>query len=772
MGKKYNKNKKGSEKNNQNKPQTKPENPQKDNSSEEQKDDSPKNKDLKLPSKKKKKIAIPLKKLKLEISDEEIQLLNLQQLKVLANKFDLNPLINFRLLYLLKNSQNIKDQEDYKKYIKKYRYTLNYEDAIKLKCFNDSENTNYINEFLSNLDNNKNYSKFKPDLKITSLSKIKLFNLLFYIISIKKEIDVEDYIEPCKIIVNKIESYSNEENLIFKVPNNFGNIELQYYVFITLFLNYFLRNIKHLLLNCFPNNNEIKEPAKDIFFDWETNIEGKEEEIDMSSFEKRKKNLEIFIDKAIDNKSKTKNIYMEIDKQKELSDNIKKEEFKKEYLQNVFTSFIFYDVSRLKKYKDNIIDLAFEKNNDIILKKIEFIFYSLLFTDKHYNSILDNYANCLFYDNDERNEKLKNNIKSHVPIKLRDPLKLKELVNINLDCEFKNRNNKIICDNSKYYKFPSLLHQNIIESNNNIFQLFKDFLKYIYNSQILKDIFYLTPEFNDFKYPLEDQEIFDEMMENIIFIPFKSAVLHGYTQKQFSRVIIAISLSKEDFYRNEISKIINDLSSILNTLIHEQFKHYIKGLIFYNSFRFKITKRIDSDLSAYEQDKTFMEKIRFIYLSQEPEIYKSPIIDGGFRAEIYLYGQILSKIYFSQAYDMFKFSTWKLSIEEHLQKFNQNNQEIKEKDKLIIIENLKNDLDTCDFIKNILQEINVCLECNGVLKFDLSFYSSYRQKEYKKEINEPGTLLFDYSEYKENTIVIRPDTEFDQSLAYKFIEFK
>lgn len=772
MGKKYNKNKKGSEKNNQNKPQTKPENPQKDNSSEEQKDDSPKNKDLKLPSKNKKKIAIPLKKLKLEISDEEIQLLNLQQLKVLANKFDLNPLINFRLLYLLKNSQNIKDQEDYKKYIKKYRYTLNYEDAIKLKCFNDSENTNYINEFLSNLDNNKNYSKFKPDLKITSLSKIKLFNLLFYIISIKKEIDVEDYIEPCKIIVNKIESYSNEENLIFKVPNNFGNIELQYYVFITLFLNYFLRNIKHLLLNCFPNNNEIKEPAKDIFFDWETNIEGKEEEIDMSSFEKRKKNLEIFIDKAIDNKSKTKNIYMEIDKQKELSDNIKKEEFKKEYLQNVFTSFIFYDVSRLKKYKDNIIDLAFEKNNDIILKKIEFIFYSLLFTDKHYNSILDNYANCLFYDNDERNEKLKNNIKSHVPIKLRDPLKLKELVNINLDCEFKNRNNKIICDNSKYYKFPSLLHQNIIESNNNIFQLFKDFLKYIYNSQILKDIFYLTPEFNDFKYPLEDQEIFDEMMENIIFIPFKSAVLHGYTQKQFSRVIIAISLSKEDFYRNEISKIINDLSSILNTLIHEQFKHYIKGLIFYNSFRFKIAKRIDSDLSAYEQDKTFMEKIRFIYLSQEPEIYKSPIIDGGFRAEIYLYGQILSKIYFSQAYDMFKFSTWKLSIEEHLQKFNQNNQEIKEKDKLIIIENLKNDLDTCDFIKNILQEINVCLECNGVLKFDLSFYSSYRQKEYKKEINEPGTLLFDYSEYKENTIVIRPDTEFDQSLAYKFIEFK
>ena len=296
MGKKYNKNKKGSEKK---------KNPQKDNSNKEEKDDNPKNKDLKFPSKNiiLKKIAIPLIKLKLEISDEKIQHLDLQELKVFSSKFDLNPLINFRLLYLLKNSQNGKDQEDYNKYINKYRYTLNYEDAKKLKCFNDSEK-NYIDEFILNLKNNKNINKLKSDLKISSLSKTKLFDLLFYIINIKKEIDIDDYIEPCKIIKSKIESYSNEANLIFKVPNNFGNTELQYYVFITLFINYFLRNIKPALLNCFPNNNEIKEPVKDIFFDWETNIEGEEEEIDMSFFEKRKKNLEIFIDKAINNKNK------------------------------------------------------------------------------------------------------------------------------------------------------------------------------------------------------------------------------------------------------------------------------------------------------------------------------------------------------------------------------------------------------------------------------------------------------------------------------------
>ena len=350
-------------------------------------------------------------------------------------------------------------------------------------------------------------------------------------------------------------------------------------------------------------------------------------------------------------------------------------------------------------------------------------------------------------------------------------MKLKELVNINLDNYFRKRYNKILSDNSKYYKFPLLLHQNVIESNNNIFLLFKEFLKYIYNSQILKDIFYLTPELNDFKYPLENPEIFEEMMENIIYIPFKPGVLHGYTQKQFAKVIIAISLSKEEFYPKEISKIITDLSSILNTLIYEQFNHYIKYLIFYNSFRFNTKKRLDNDLSAYEQDKTFMENIRFIYLSQDPEIYKSPVIDGGYRTEIYLYGKILNKLYFPQAYDMFKFSTWKLSIEDHLQKFNQNNQE-KNETQIIKMDNLMDDIDVCDFIKNILKEINDCLECNGEIKFDLNFYTSYRAIEYNyKEINKPGILLFDYSEYKEITPIIRPDTEFDQSLFYKFIEF-
>lgn len=247
-----------------------------------------------------KKIAIPLKKLKLDIKEDKIKNLELPELKRLASKFDVNPLINFRLLFLLKNSNNKKDQQDYKKYINKYRFTLEYNDAKNLACFDPSEEKNIIDEFFNNL--NIKQEKYQ----ISSLSKLKLFNLLFYIIGIKQNIDIDDYINSLKIIIKKIESYSNDQNLIFKVPNNFGNIELIYYVYIDLFINYFLRDIKPLLTKFLSNNNEIREPDDDICFDWEKEAEGKEEEIDMSSFEKRKQKLEEFINNEIKIQDKQK----------------------------------------------------------------------------------------------------------------------------------------------------------------------------------------------------------------------------------------------------------------------------------------------------------------------------------------------------------------------------------------------------------------------------------------------------------------------------------
>ena len=58
-------------------------------------------------------------------------------------------------------------------------------------------------------------------------------------------------------------------------------------------------------------------------------------------------------------------------------------------------------------------------------------------------------------------------------------------------------------------------------------------MKKIFHSPWLEEIFYLTQEFNDFKYPLKDDEILNEMIDNIIFVPFCEKTLDGYTSNLF-----------------------------------------------------------------------------------------------------------------------------------------------------------------------------------------------------------------------------------------------
>ena len=145
----------------------------------------------------------------------------------------------------------------------------------------------------------------------------------------------------------------------------------------------------------------------------------------------------------------------------------------------------------------------------------------------------------------------------------------------------------------------------MIQNNKEVHKAFLEYLKYIYSSNILKDIFYLSPEFNDFIYPLADDEIFNEAMEYTIFMPFDGDELHGYTQKEVPEILISVNLEEKAPQESDISKIMCELSEIVNTCIHEQLKHYLKALIFYNSFRFNIKKRINNDLYNYDEEDKY-----------------------------------------------------------------------------------------------------------------------------------------------------------------------
>ena len=324
----------------------------------------------------KKRVAISYKKLKdnhfKRIEDLDINNLTLENLKIIASNFDLDPLINFRLLSLLKNS-NI---SEYNKYIIKYKYTLNYEDANKLKCFKDNEEEikkECFNNFGEKIDN------------IKSLSKLKIFNFLFFIMKFECNYwkIVDEYESIGKEIKDGIKLYENELDLVFKVPNNLGNYELQYYTYLGLFIDYFSSKIiptqgeneNKINSNDINENSEIDQ--NDLYFDWDNNNHGELEEIDMSEFEEKRNNLKNFIDKYLEDNSKINdnNINMEVEegshniKNKNVSPKEKNDsnnDLNHKSEMDIVIDFIKIHVPKLKIYKSELNKLV-TINHNIIL---------------------------------------------------------------------------------------------------------------------------------------------------------------------------------------------------------------------------------------------------------------------------------------------------------------------------------------------------------------------------------------------------------------------
>jgi hypothetical protein len=122
-----------------------------------------------------------------------------------------------------------KNRKEYNTFIQKYKFTLDYNDAVELKCFEQKEINEIKNEFSENM---KKYNLNKNNINtnnIKSLSKLKLFNMLFFLLN-EENIDLE-------YIYTKILSYSNPITLIFKIPNRFGNEELLFYTYLTFFVD-------------------------------------------------------------------------------------------------------------------------------------------------------------------------------------------------------------------------------------------------------------------------------------------------------------------------------------------------------------------------------------------------------------------------------------------------------------------------------------------------------------------------------------------------------
>ena len=144
-----------------------------------------------------KKVCIPLENLKKNFTET----INENELKEFVSSFDLDGKANFSLFQKFK---------DYNEYLNKYKYTLFYEDAKKLKCFPEINENNLLNsinkQMLALTKENRNIPK------ITSLSKIKILNFFLYLLNLKPIFtDFEN-------ILKEIKSHEIKINFTFKSP--------------------------------------------------------------------------------------------------------------------------------------------------------------------------------------------------------------------------------------------------------------------------------------------------------------------------------------------------------------------------------------------------------------------------------------------------------------------------------------------------------------------------------------------------------------------------
>ena len=158
-----------------------------------------------------------------------------------------------------------------------------------------------------------------------------------------------------------------------------------------------------------------------------------------------------------------------------------------------------------------------------------------------------------------------------------------------------------------------------------------------------------------------------------------------------------------------MEKFIIKLGFILNTAVHEQLKHYVKALLFFNSFRFGGNIYIESYEDLDNEENQYLEG-----LMKKKKISKKNSLmgkDGGHRTEILLYGEVLERLTSLQGLKMFYYSTWDTSIKEHFSRFKDNyNQKKESKSKNFLptnylnLNDIFNDVDVKE--KDLLININ------------------------------------------------------------------
>ena len=577
------------------------------------------------------------------------------------NLSDINPKANFLYFQFLNKTDPVK----FNKYkMSKYIYTLEYNDAKILNFFKNEKETEILK-----LSKYRLNSKIENPIKeINSLSKVKLINLLCqlneYYINDKTRQDYKSLLSEYKI----------KEYLKFKLPNNYGNYELQFYTYLQLFI--YLFDFEEEVKEEKENENNIENDVDENDVD-----ENEEEYFSSSDYDISDDEFLELDDDNINNNIKKFNSFIK-------NNNLEIKVFDKDIITKSKTdSRTFKDtiikIQYLNNFSAYIINnlIVYEIDNNVFLSKIEFIYYNIIYFIYNYNGYskeIEDFKYTLYEPKDIRDKRFKYFTKKEKIIienfKEANYLNYYELSMIK-PTEIESSINNPLNNIGKFFQFPLILKKNIITYEEHFFNDFKEFIFQIYQSKLMKQIFYYTEEFSDFFYPFEGKEknkIFNEMFSNTSFYPLKIDKLHGYTCKLFTKILITTVLKDNSC----LEKIIISFNLIINTIFHEQLKHYIKASIHYNSLRINHITPLESDdkLSKESLDKYLKIVKKKKELINNPKISKEEFeeiiySDGGDKMEIILYGQKLQKLYIKAAIKMLDLEYYNMDISDHLVSF-------------------------------------------------------------------------------------------------------
>ena len=512
----------------------------------------------------KRKVCIPLKNLEIDFK-KDTQSDETSLIKY-TSFFDLNPDANYLAL--------LKIQDYQERYLNKYKYTLSYEDAKKLKCFQDVDEIDLIKGINEKLDNL--FFKGEKIKKIESLSKAKLLDFFLYLLLLK--CTKEDF----EKITEKINSLRLDIDLIFKSPINLGNNELRYYFYYELFIEYFsITEEKEKEIKSKKNKINDKSPKLDYFPTVDKNCT-EYSDVDLSDFNIRKQSLcdflginvndDIVLAEDIQNEKIKENIIelnedLESKKENKNEDNKDKDSSYKKLTRNIgikdknyrlFINKLYYFIY----FQETIFSIFFDsKNDEEILEKLKYFYFYMILTIKSTKPYDKEFIDTFHLKNTELDKRRMEIYDEQIQSLLGgdyDKIVFRKIPQPLLF--FENIENPFI-NNYFYFPFPQLMHKSFIEYDEDIYKEFKIFLKSIYQSKLLKDIYYLSTEFKDFEYPFKNDDILNEMFENTHYIPCNSQNLYGYTQKNLVSIFIPVSF--EDTNTTSIKKNINFLKFLL-----------------------------------------------------------------------------------------------------------------------------------------------------------------------------------------------------------------